>query len=239
MECTNPPKYKAGFTLTELLVVSAVIATLFGITLPALRQSRESAWNVICTSNQRQMMQGWSAAMVDHDAVIPRTISVHDPVSAPWDDWSDVLYESMGSSRGSTILGTPRVKGIVCPAIEHRFSGPFYGAHHYGYAINCRMKAGQSYGDNEGVKWDSIRSPWTYPWFTDPFVNEATHTAKRYFGAVSSTGDWGVGFYHFQKLGVAAFADGHAAHIAEDVLAGPLDPSASPGPVPFWLLDTP
>jgi len=48
------PKVRKGFTLTEFLVVIAIIAMLLAIVLPALRRAEESAWNVICRNNLKQ-----------------------------------------------------------------------------------------------------------------------------------------------------------------------------------------
>ena len=73
-----------GFTLIELLVVISIIALLIAILLPALSAARESAKQIQCLSNLRQIMVGMNAYSVDNkDNLVATAPGRHsDPVKA-------------------------------------------------------------------------------------------------------------------------------------------------------------
>ncbi len=67
MAIQSPRRSFDGFTLIELLVVISIIALLVGILLPALGAARQTARNILCLSNMRQMGVGFSLYQNDND----------------------------------------------------------------------------------------------------------------------------------------------------------------------------
>src|SRR5512133_3508253 len=60
-----------GFTLVELLVVIGIIAVLISILLPSLARARESATNVACLSNLRQMGNAFMMYANENQSKLP------------------------------------------------------------------------------------------------------------------------------------------------------------------------
>ena len=60
-----------GFTLVELLVVIGIIAILIAVLMPALKKARESANEISCASNLRQLMMGVLMFANEHKGHLP------------------------------------------------------------------------------------------------------------------------------------------------------------------------
>lgn len=59
-----------GFSLIELLVVLVIVAALAGLLLPAIRMARDSARELVCASNLRQIGLGVSLYLHDNDQIL-------------------------------------------------------------------------------------------------------------------------------------------------------------------------
>src|SRR5206468_1544637 len=64
-------RHTDGFTLVELLVVIGIIAVLIAVLLPALNKARESARQVQCLSNMKQISTAIIAFANDHNGLMP------------------------------------------------------------------------------------------------------------------------------------------------------------------------
>lgn len=229
----RPRQSHAGFTLIELLVVISIIALLMAILLPAMAQAKQSARSSQCLTNQRQMMIGWNAAMSENDHRIPYITSWNGGPNIPIrENWWGLLAEQFpGLTEQSKWQTVEQDSPLVCPTIESRFDGPWYGSLMFGYNINGRWSDCGVVGEHNFRSWDAIPSPSAYPWFADPVARDyGSYITDGVFGK-SNSPDWGLGFYHPGETGNVAYADGHATSYRIQVL----EETGSCG-TPRWLL---
>ncbi len=62
----------AGFTLVELMIVVAILATAASLLMPAVSQARSTAKSVTCLSNLRQMGIALQMYVIDHRQTYPQ-----------------------------------------------------------------------------------------------------------------------------------------------------------------------
>jgi len=170
---------RRAFTLVELLVVVAVVATLLGLLAPALASARRSAWGVACSSNLRQVGM---ASREFSDA----NRGLGPALGWPWTErpnWAVVALEYAGESRGSPAdpFETAARDGetaldsiLICPATARASSVRMtrtYGVNVTGHA---GMAGDRGNYDAEGeparVRFDLVERPSETPMAMDTAV---------------------------------------------------------------------
>ncbi|MEM1027000.1 MAG: hypothetical protein AAGJ38_02860 [Planctomycetota bacterium] len=203
--------------MIELLVSISIIALLISLILPVLGGAKEAARAVGCASNLRQMLVGWETVMVQRDMKISNT--VFPAISRDEVLWHTLLRETFQHvpNANQAIEGNA---WLDCPTRRSR-SEISYTNRSFGYAVNSRWLPNEPWASNEGQRWDQIRNPAEYLWFTEPALEPSgggTPIAKAYFG-ISALFDWGVAYPHGASsegdagngMGQRGFADGHVA----------------------------
>lgn len=133
-----------AFTLIELLVVISIIALLIGILLPALGAARDSARNVQCLSQIRQMGQAANAFAVDHKGYvqtcssdllwggvppIPAEVRGRQALWTNGDDrgrikdWASALADYMGDGDFDTVSDKGASEAFQCPSDPYANEG--------------------------------------------------------------------------------------------------------------------
>ena len=97
-----PTHSRAAFSLIELLVVVSIIALLIAMLLPALGTARETARQVQCASNQRQVAIGFRMYLTDFDGWFPFAQAGNSPDFGRVAIWHEALAsEAQNPNRGT------------------------------------------------------------------------------------------------------------------------------------------
>lgn len=108
-----------AFTLTELLVVMAIIAVLAGLLLPAVSLVREHAQSIVCRAHLRQLPMAAAAYSIDHDGLLVAAVTHGNTCLWPElladylsrDDQNEAAMNALRGKGRSVVWGCPRWRG--------------------------------------------------------------------------------------------------------------------------------
>ncbi len=109
---------KNGFTLTELLVVIAVIAILAALLLPALSKSKSRTQTIACLNNLRQLSICWQLYTGDYnDRLVPNDNIAGGTTGPSWCQGTGILETNTTLIESGLLFGYNRSTALYrCPA---------------------------------------------------------------------------------------------------------------------------
>ncbi len=213
-------KCRSAFSLTELIVVVAVVTLLLGVLVPSLQAVRETSRAVVCNSNLHQIQAGWLLFIgQEPGGRIPYTVNygrymLSTTGNHNWLEALAVVFPEMPQQYSQNTNSFN-----VCPQALAEYGSINYNAAYWGYAINMWW-SNRTQEYNEHKSWYAIAQPHRYPWFVDSHVYESTTgfkgtawTPHRKYDPSKFDEDeqvyWGIGAIHANGTRTnVAYADG-------------------------------
>jgi len=149
---------RRAFTLVELLVVVAIIATLLALLLPAMSKARQTAIAIVCRSNLRQVSTMMHTYANEYVGVMPQGAHAGDP---PWKTdggvthWTHFLshagYDAI--EQGQANASNEQAGYLRCPLLQKRL----YAIYVDGGANVAGEFSTEPYGQDFGFTFNGLR----------------------------------------------------------------------------------
>ncbi len=202
---------KKTFTLIELLVVIAIIAILASMLLPALSKARAAAQAIKCTSNQKQIVLGFTLYAGDSNDFA----MVYGAGDIYWHSiYGTTLWDgSTANTNPSRMLGyldcNAKSALKACPTLPGQDGNYYWDA----YAANFMDPAARAAGDQTVIALGALKQP-TSQWLIADTLSDQTKafrgTPTAWWGSSGRDSFWAA---HANRINMG-FADGHAAAIS-------------------------
>jgi prepilin-type N-terminal cleavage/methylation domain-containing protein len=220
---------KAGFTLVELLVVVAIISILASLLMPMLRSALETARQMVCLNNSKQICIGINAYADDYRRLSPAGIAV-----------PNFLYNFTTRGGIANYLGVGKeydgggVKGTGTPPIARCPNGGRYGHANFesvGTNPNWSICTNQYLVDVYSANFKKVRNASSRMLAMDGGIDNWNNLSTNvWHNGFRSRGM--VAFRHNQKAS-AVFFDAHTETLAYDDV--PKTYLAADDPDDFWM----